>query len=224
MIARRMQRLWLAVVGSGVTDLEVRNADAMLDLERETLREQVARYNEGLAGYAGLIERLKHEREQLEKERSAHEPRLRARLLAQDRDAAGRHALRLETIAERLTVLETELDRAEQEYRELARARDAAVARARERIEAFKRSLGDLRLKEALASVSELGAGLHGATGLGDGTLERIQERIDDKRHHAAGRARVARDAVLGSEGHTERVEYEARAQAALARYEASTE
>ena len=57
------------------------------------------------------------------------------------------------------------------------------------------RSIGELKVQEALADLTELAAGLHGSIGQSDGTLERVQERVEDKRNFAKGRVRVARDA-----------------------------
>jgi phage shock protein A len=188
MIFHRISRLWRAFIGSGLTELEAQNAEAMLDLERESLREQVGKYNEGLAGYAGLIERLKAEDKRLHKEHAELEPKLRARLGAGDRTTAGKHALRLEALAQRRTTLATELTETEATYNELVRAREVALVSARERIETLKRSIDECKVQEALADLTELASGMHGSIGLSDGTLDRVRERMDERKHRAAGR------------------------------------
>src|SRR3954470_19930572 len=99
MITKRIANVWRAVVGSGLTNLEANHAEEMLGLEREELQKQIFQFNRGLAGHAGLCERLKSELARLDKERVALEPKLRARLTSGDRVTAGRHALRLEAIA-----------------------------------------------------------------------------------------------------------------------------
>ena len=220
MICRRINRLWRACVGSGLTELEAQNAESMLDLEREQLREQVGKYNQGLAGYAGLIERLKAEQARLTKERAELEPKLRTRLAANDRDSAGKHALRLEAIAQRLTTLASELQESESTYRELVRAREVALVTARDRIEALKRSIDECKVQEALADLTELAAGMHGSIGVSDGTLERVRERVEDRKHHAAGRARVARDSIDVSGVREREAEQDAMAEEALRRFE----
>ena len=70
MISKRMFNVWRAVVGSGLTEVEANNAEAMLDLERFELHNKVHEYNRGLAGYAGLSEKLKGEIARLEQERN----------------------------------------------------------------------------------------------------------------------------------------------------------
>lgn len=223
MIFQRINRLWRAMVGSGLTELEAHNAEAMLDLERESLREQVGKYNEGLAGYAGLIERLKAEDKRLEKEQADLEPKLRARLAANDRATAGKQALRLEAIAQRRTALATELSETESTYKELTRAREVALVSARERIETLKRSIDECKVQEALADLTELAAGMHGSIGLSDGTLERVRDRMDERKHKAAGRSRVARDSIDVAGVQAQEAEQNAMAQDALARFEAAT-
>jgi phage shock protein A len=223
MIFQRITRLWRAVIGSNLTELEAQNAEAMLDLERESLRDQVGRYNEGLAGHAGLIERLKAEQLRLHKERTELEPKLRARLAASDRTTAGKHALRLEAIAQRKSALDEELAQTEATYKELVRAREVALVSARERIEALKRSIDECKVQEALADLTELSAGMHGSIGLSDGTLDRVRERMDERKHRAAGRSRVARDSIDVAAVHAQEAEQAAMAQDALARFETSS-
>jgi phage shock protein A len=220
MIFHRISKLWRAVMGSGLSELEAQNAEAMLDLEREQLRDQVGKYNEGLAGYAGLIERLKAEQKRQGRERGELEPRLQSRLAAGDRASAGKHALRLEAIAERDAILASDLAEAERTYKELVRAREVALVAARERIDSLKRSIDECKVQEALASVTELAAGMHGSIGLTDGTLDRIRERVDDRKLNAAGRARVARDSIDTTAVRVQESEQEALAEEALRRFE----
>lgn len=222
MIFQRMSRLWRAMVGSGLTELEAKNAESMLDLERESLREQVGKYNQGLAGYASLIERLKAESTRLQREQQELEPKLRARLAANDRTAAGKHALRVEAIAQRKAAIATELTEAEATYKELVRAREVALVSARDRIESLKRSIDECKVQEALADLTELAAGMHGSIGLSDGTLERVRERVDDRKHLAAGRARVARDSIDVGAVQAQEAEQQALAEDALRRFEAA--
>lgn len=220
MITKRIVNVWRAVVGSGLTNLEVRNAEALLDLEREELRKRVAQYNLGLAGYAAISEKLKAEMARLTRERTQLEPKLRARLEAQDRATASRYALRLETIDAQLAGHHVQLAETEVTYKELTRAREVALVTARDRIEALKRDIGDLRVQESLADLTELAAGMHGSIGLTDATLERVQAGVNEKRNFAAGRARVARDAIDVNEAHTREAEQAALAEAALQRFE----
>jgi len=217
-----MNRLWRAILGAKMTELETDHAEAVLDHEREVLRRQVAEYNRGLAGHAGLIQRSKSELVQLASERERLEPKLRARLAAADRETAGRYALRLEGITERRAQLEQQLEQAETTYRELTQARELAVGAARERIEALKRSIDECRLEEALAELTELASGLQGSIGAADPTLDRVKERLDERRHYAAGRVRVARESIDGAGIRANAAEQALLAEQALERFEAA--
>src|SRR5689334_9431273 len=132
MMTRRITRLWRAVIGSGVSELETQHAESLLDLEREELQRKVAKYNHGLAGYAGLSERLRGDIARLGREREELEAKLRVRLEASDRAAAGRHALRLEAVLRELTQQRAQLEETENTYRDLVRAREVALVAARE--------------------------------------------------------------------------------------------
>jgi phage shock protein A len=221
MLSKRLYNLWRAVVGSGVGELEAHHAEAMLDFEREELQRKLAQYNRGLAGHAGLCEKLKADLSRLQREQQLLEPKLQARLTAGDRAGAGNHALRLQRIAEEHEHHAAQLAEAEAFYRELSRSREVALRAARDKIEALKRGIGELRVQEALADLSELTAGMQGSLGLSDGTLERIQERVQDKRNLAAGRVRVARECFETEDRETREAEQRALADAALAAYEA---
>jgi len=71
--------------------------------------------------------------------------------------------------------------------------------------------------------LTELAAGMHGSIGLSDGTLERVQERVEDKRNLAKGRVRVARDAFDSEDARLREAEQAASAEAALRRFEGAT-
>lgn len=222
MMTRRIVNVWRAVVGARLTNLEAQHAEEMLDLERERLQQQVFKYNQGLAGHAGLCERLKAEIARLERERRELEPKLRMRLEVGDRVTAGQHALRLESIAKEIDQYTSQHVEAEATYRELVRARQVAIVAAKDKIEGLKRSIGDYRVQQALADLTEMAAGMQGAIGLNDGTLERVKDKVDEKRNYAAGRVRVARESIDTTEVRMREAEQTAMADAALARFEAA--
>jgi phage shock protein A len=224
MITKRIVNVWRAVVGARLTELEAHHAEEMLDLEREQLQQKLFQYNRGLAAHAGLCERLKAEIGRLEKERTQLEPKLKARLEVGDRATAGQHAMRLETIASEIAQHAAQLSEADATYRELVRARQVALTAAREKIEGLKRSIGDFRMQQALADLTELAAGMHGSIGMNDGTLERIKEKVDAKRDFAAGRVRVARESIDTTELRVREAEQAAMAEAALLRFETTAQ
>ena len=51
---RRLANVFRGFLGLFVSGLERRNPEALLEVEKENLRKQIANYNEGLAAHAGL--------------------------------------------------------------------------------------------------------------------------------------------------------------------------
>jgi len=221
MLTRRITNLWCAVVGQSVGELEAKHAEALLDLERDELQKKLAQYNRGLAGHAGLCERLRVEEVRLEREQRSLEPKLQARLSAGDRAGAGRHAMRLSQLSAERKTCQEQLAESERMYRELTRSREVALRAARDKLDQLRSSISALRAQEALADLSELAAGMHGSIGLSDTDVERLRQRVDDKRHLAAGRVRVARDTLDTSAVEADEVEQSALAEVALREYEA---
>jgi predicted nucleic acid-binding Zn-ribbon protein len=220
MIGKRISNLWRAMVGAQLTELEAGHAEATLDLERERLRRQVLRFNSGLAGHAAMCEGLRRRIARLQEEAEGLPARVDARRQHDDRAGAGRHALRLEQVEAELSRAGEELSQAECTYRERSQSREEAIAQARGRIGALRRGIGEMRMQEALADLTEMAADLQGQVGLSDGTLERIRARVEERRDYAKGRARVARDALNDDDSLAQRAERQALAEAALSRFE----
>ena len=54
---RRLWNLIKGMLGMAVSAAEASNPEALLELEKENLRKQIAQYNQGLASHAALVER-----------------------------------------------------------------------------------------------------------------------------------------------------------------------
>jgi hypothetical protein len=222
MLFERMRRLVGAIAGNAVTELEAAHPAAVLDAERTRLRVQVARYNQGLAAHAAIGERLRRRAAQLEREHGTLSERALRRLAAGDRVRAAEAALRLEEVRGELARGGDQLARSEATYQELTRARNGAVEAARARIEAMKRSIGEVQAQRALAELCELAADLQGTIGVSEGTLERVHERLEEERELAMGRARVAREILDAERDDSAQEDRVARAEEALRRFEAA--
>ena len=98
----RIRNLVRGFFGLFVSGLERRNPEALLEVEKENLRKQIANYNEGLAAHAGLCERLMAQVRKLETEERDLRAKTTANLRAGNRDAAGQYALRLQTVQREL--------------------------------------------------------------------------------------------------------------------------
>ncbi len=112
-----------------------RNPEALLELEQENLRKQIANFNQGLATHAGLCERIMGQVRKLEAEQKDLRAKTTAHLRAGNKSAAGQYALRLQTIDAQLEENRKQLEQAEATYKNLVKARDVAVQTAKAKIE-----------------------------------------------------------------------------------------
>ena len=179
-----------------VSGLERQNPEALLEVEQENLRKQIAQYNQGLATHAGLCERLISQVRQLENEQRDLRARTSANLRAGNRDAAGQLALRLQTVERELDENRTQLEQAEKTYKDLVKARDVAINAARQKIESLKAGISDMKMKKAMAELTEMASGMITNIGGSGETLDRLGKIVEEERTKAAGRTRVARDSM----------------------------
>ena len=219
---RRVANLIRGFFALFVRGVERRNPEALLELEKENLRRQVANYNQGLAAHAALCERLMTQVRKLEQDERELRARTAANLRVGNRDVAGQHALRLQTVSRELIENRVQLEQAETTYRELTKARDLAIRAAQDKIASLKHSIDDLKIKRATAELTEMASGMITNIGGSGDTLSRLHAMIEEEREKAAGRARVARDSLMTSDLALKEEEHRALAEQALADFEAS--
>lgn len=205
-----------------VKGIEKRNPEALLELEQENLRKQIAQYNQSLAAHAGLVEKLIAQVRKLEREENELRASTTAHLRAGNQQAAAQYALRLQTVSRELTENRGQMEQAEETYQNLIKARDVAVQAARAKIDSLKGAINDMRMKTAVAEMNEMAAGLVGSIGGSGDTLDRLHEMVEEERNRAAGRARVARDAVDMNDINIKQAEMDALASQALADFAAA--
>ena len=217
----RIANLFKGFLSLFVSGIERRNPEALLELEQENLRKQVGQYNQGLASHAGLCERLMSQVRKLEAEEKDVRAKTTAHVRAGNNSAAGQYALRLQSIQTQLTENRVQLEQAEKTYKDLVKARDVAVQTARAKIESLKGAINDMRMKQAMAEIHEMSAGMITNIGGAGDTLNRLEGMVTEERDKAAGRARVARDAVDMSQVNIKESEMTALADQALADFAA---
>ncbi|HEY8901729.1 MAG TPA: PspA/IM30 family protein [Chthoniobacterales bacterium] len=217
----RIANLFRGFLGLFVSGLEKANPEALLEVEKENLRKQIANYNQGLASHAGLCERLMTQVKKLEGEERDLRAKAGANLKAGNRDAAGQYALRLQTVSAQLAENRQQLEAAEKTYQDLLKARDVAVKAARDKIESLKYALTDLKIKRATAEMNEMASGMIGAIGGAGDTLNRLHEMVEEERQVASGRARVAKDSIDMGDIQIKEAEQKALADQALADFAA---
>ncbi len=218
---RRITNLFRGFLGLFVSGIEKRAPEALLEVEKENLREQITKYNSGLASHAGLCERLISQVKKLETQERELRAKTTAHLRAGNRDAAGQYAVQLQTITGELQENRVQLEQAETSYRELVKARDVSVRAAQAKIESLRHSLDDLKVKKATAELAQMASGMVSQIGSSGDTLDRLTKMIDEEREYAAGRARVARDSIDTSGINLKANEQKALADQALADFAA---
>lgn len=217
----RLSNILKGMLSLFIKDIERKNPEALLELEQENLRKQIANFNQGLAAHAGLAERLMSQvRKQETEERELH-ARTTAHLRAGNKSAAAQNALRLQNLARELEENRRQLAQAEETYQNLTKAREVAVNAARAKIEALKGAINDMRMKTAMAEMNEMAAGMVSEIGGSGDTLNRLHEMVEEERTKAAGRARMARDSMDMSEVNIKEAEMDALADQALADFAA---
>jgi phage shock protein A len=218
---KRISNLFRGFLSLFMTGLERQNPEALLEAEKENLRTQIARYNQGLAAHAGLCENLMAQVKKLELDERELRAKASANLRAGNRDAAAQYALRLQTVTRELEQNRVQLTQAETTYKSLIRARDVSVKAAQSKIEALKAGLDDLKIKKAAAELAEMASGMISQIGGAGDTLDRLQSMVEEEQNKAAGRARVARDTLDTGDFAVKEAEQKALAEQALADFAA---
>lgn len=219
---KRLSNLIKGFMGLFISDMEKSNPEALLEVEKENLRKQISKYNQGLAAHAGMCERLMSQVKKLEEEESQLTAKTKAHLRAGNQSAAGQYALRLQTIKRELTENRSQLESAEQTYQELVKARDVSIRAAKDKIASLKSSISEMKIKTAEAELTEMAAGMITDIGGSGDTLNRLQEMVEEEKQLAAGKARVAKDSLNTDDIEIQEIEQEALADQALADFAAS--
>lgn len=219
---KRLGNLVRGFFGLFISGLEKQNPEALLEVEKENLREQIKNYNQGLAAHAGLCERLMSQVKKLEKDETELKAKTTAGLRSGNRDLASQYALRLQTVRRELEDNRAQAEQAETTYKELLRARDVSVRAAHKKIESLRAGIDDMKIKKATAELNEMASGMITEIGGSGDTLDRLEKMVDDERTKAAGRARVAKDSIDSSEISMKEEEEKALADMALADFAAA--
>src|SRR5258706_591755 len=214
---RRIANLFRGFLNLFIGGIERQNPEALLELEKENVRRQIANYNQGLAAHAGLCERLMTQVKRLEQEERELRAKTAANLRAGNHDLASQQALRLQTVQRELEENRTQLESAEATYKELLRPGEGEGKGAKAKIEALKTSIDDLKIRRATAELTEMASGMISQIGGSGDTLNRLHGMVEEEREKASGRARVARDSLHSADIDMQEHEQKALADKALA-------
>ncbi len=214
---RRLSNIIRGFLGLFISGLEKQNPEALLELEKENLRKQIAQFNQGLSAHAGLCEKLMSQVKRLERQEQELKAKAAANLRAGNQRLAAEIAYELQRVRRDLAENRSQLEDADKTYQELIMSRDTAIKTAREKIEGLRKGLDDLKMKKALAEMNEMASGMLTEIGGSGDTLDRLHEMVEEERTKAAGRARVARDSIDTTSFKEDQAEREALEDMALA-------
>lgn len=218
---QRLANLIKGFFGLFISGLERANPEALLEVEKENLRKQIAQYNQGLASHAGLCERLMSQVKKLEKDQADLRAKTAANLKVGNRAAAAQYALQLQTVERELTENREQAGQAEQTYQDLLKARDVAISTAQSKIESLRRDLDELKVKKAMAELTEMASGMVTKIGGSGDTLDRLHKMVTEDKEKLSGRVRVAQDSMNMSDVRLKEAENQALADQALADFAA---
>jgi phage shock protein A len=219
---RRLGNLLRGFLSLFISGLEKANPRALIEAEKENLRQQIARFNDSLANHAAFVERLMRQVKNLEAQERDYAAKAAANLKVGNRQAAGQYALHLKEAKEQLEENRTQLVAAEETFKKLVKSRDVAVREAQGKIESLKRLLTETEMMEAQAELQEMAQGMITEIGGSGDTLNRVEEYLNERRDKAAGRARVASASVDTSKVELMEAEQQALADQALAEFAAT--
>jgi phage shock protein A len=219
---QRLANLVRGFLSLFISGIEKANPRALIEAEKENLRQQIARFNDSLANHAAFVERLMRQVKNLETQERDLAAKAAANLKVGNRAAAGQLALQLKTVKEQLEENRGQLEGADQTFKKLVKTRDVAVRDAQAKIESLKRLLSETELMEAQAELQEMAQGMITSIGGSGDTINRVEEYLTERRDKAAGRARVAATTIDTSKVELMEAEQEALADQALTEFAAA--
>ncbi len=217
---KRLMNIIRGFFGLFVSDLEKSNPRALIEVEKENLRKQIAQFNDNLATHAGFVERLMRQIKTLEKKEKELTARVAANIKVGNRSIAGQMAMELQTIKAQLEENRIQVEAAEVTYKKMIKSRDVAIKDAKSKIEKLKRMISETEMLEAQAELQEMASGMITEIGGSGDTLDRVEGYLEERRDKAAGRARVASHDIDIENVELKEAEQEALAEMALAEFE----
>lgn len=218
---KRISNLIRGFLGLFISGMERQNPKALLEVEKENLRVQIAKYNQGLAAHAALCERLMSQTRKLDEREKDLRAKTAANLRAGNTELAGSYALDLQKVTQELDETRKSMMEAEKTYQDLKQAREVTVNAAKKKIDTLSYNISDMEVKKATAEMTEMASGMISQMGGAGETLNRLEEMVAEEREKAAGRARVARDSLNVDDFRAKEAETHALADQALADFAA---
>ncbi len=216
---KRLMNLIRGFFGLFIKGLESSNPEALIEAEKENLRNQISRFNENLANHAAFTERLMRQIKTLSAKEKELTAKITANIKAGNKKVAGQLALQLQTVKSQLEENQQQLEIAEKTFKDLERSRDVAIREAQSKIEKLQALVSETEMLEAQAELQEMAKGMISGIGGSGDTINRVTELLHERRDKAAGKARVASGSYDTGELVMKESEQEALGDAALAEF-----
>lgn len=215
----RLMNLIRGFFGLFISGLEAKNPHALIEVEKENLRKQIARFNENLANHAAFTERLIRQVKNLSVKEKELTAKIAANIKAGNRAVAGQLALQLQTVKQQLEENQQQMEIAEKTFKDLEKSRDISIREAQGKIEKLQQLVSEAEMMEAQAELQEMAKGMISGIGTTGDTIARVSELVQERRDKAAGKARVASGSIDTSSIELKASEQEALGEQALAEF-----
>lgn len=218
----RIGKIFKGFLSLFVKGIEQSNPHALLEAQREELREKISQFNQSLAKQAASVAKLERMVSEGSKSEQMLLAKAQAHLTAGNRDAAGQLALQLKNVKEQLASNKVMLEGHRETYADLVKTKEVTIREAKMKLESLTQKLSQVEMKEAEAELREMSSAMIGELGSGGDTMNRLEDQLNERLEYATGRAAVARDSTDTSEVKLKESEIKALESQALAELSAS--
>lgn len=219
---KRISKIFKGFLSLFIKGIESSNPKALIEAEKEALREKVAKFNTNLAKQAGFVSRLERLVSESTKQETELVAKTQANLKAGNREIAGKYAMELKNLKQQIERYKTQLKDAKKAYEDLLKTKEITVREARNKLDELTRKLSQVEMKEAEADLRQMSQAMISEIGSDGDTMARIEEALDERLEEATGKAMVAKDSLDITEIHIKESEMKALEQQALAEFAAS--
>ena len=214
----RVGRLFVGKGLEGVEAAEARNPKAMLALRVQQFNEQQAKFNNALAGQAGIVARLDAQIKDGTAQIAAGTARVK-QLVALNNDAdRSKAALLAGQVAEQQKHLDenkVQREASNEQFKMLSRQRDEMVRKAKTEIEQVRSMIGDAEMAEARAEMAKMVSSVQ--FDVDAGGLANLKDSLQKRVANAEGAVRVATESAEQAPWAQSEAERKANDEAALA-------
>lgn len=199
-----------------ISNLETANPKALLEAEIASFQEAVGTYNKSLAQQAALVEKMRNQSAKQKTEFEKLKGKIAILIKSGNQEEAGRLALQAKNLSQALAENEAQFAQTDEMYKNMTKQRDVYIRDAQRRIDTIKQKLSQAEIAESQAKLAEIATATSFNMAGSGASLERLEEKLDDRVAQAQGKARVASDSIAGGSWNAKAEEEAALEAAAL--------